>query len=432
MLRISSLLLTAALVGLVVTVAAQGPAPAAGGQGGRGQMAGAALPGGAGKEMVSAVCAACHNLNLVTNSAGYTKQQWHDLVATMVRLPDAQADTVAQYLATHFPPRPGLEPVLVPGPVKVTFKEWLVPTLGQRARDPVQTSDGMIWWVGQFGNVIGRLDPRTGDMKEFKTPAAARPHSITNDSAGNIWYMGNANATVGKLNPATGEITEYKMPDPAARDPHTPIFDRNGTLWFSLQRSNMVGRMNTTTGEIRLVTIPTPRALPYGVDVDSKGTIWVSYNGSYKVASIDPVTMAVKEWPMPDQRTTIRRLAIGPGDIVWWVNSSLGRLGRLNPATGEIKEWPSPSGTDTHPYAIAVVNGKVWYNESRRRPDTLVMFDPATEKFQSWAIPSGVGTGRHFRPTADGRNLLIHQTSTNRIGLVTIERGATATTTSSR
>ena len=65
--------------------------------------------------------------------------------------------------------------------------------------------------------------------------------------------------------------------------------------------------------------------------------------------------------------------------------------------------------------AITVVNDIIWYNESRRRPDALVRFDPKTERFQSWAIPSGVGTLRHMRATADG-NLLIHQTSTNRIG----------------
>ncbi|MGZ8499723.1 MAG: virginiamycin B lyase family protein, partial [Candidatus Binatia bacterium] len=64
-----------------------------------------------------------------------------------------------------------------------------------------------------------------------------------------------------------------------------------------------------------------------------------------------------------------------------------------------------------------VVDGIVWYNESARRPDALVRFDPASEKFQSWAIPSGniyAGMLRHMRPTREG-NLLIHQTSTNRI-----------------
>jgi virginiamycin B lyase len=114
--------------------------------------------------------------------------------------------------------------------------------------------------------------------------------------------------------------------------------------------------------------------------------------------------------------------------MVWFVNSSLGRLGRLNTKTGGIKEWPSPSGADTNPYALTVVNDIIWYNESRRRPDALVRFDPKTEKFQSWALPSGVGTIRHMRPTVDGNNPLIHQTSTNRIGLVTI--GATRTTAS--
>jgi virginiamycin B lyase len=71
-----------------------------------------------------------------------------------------------------------------------------------------------------------------------------------------------------------------------------------------------------------------------------------------------------------------------------------------------------------------VVDGIVWYNESAQRPDTLVRFDPRTEKFQSWPIPSGgiySGILRHMRATRDG-NLLIHQTGTNRIMLVTTKR----------
>ena len=109
------------------------------------------------------------------------------------------------------------------------------------------------------------------------------------------------------------------------------------------------------------------------------------------------------------------------------MNFSLGTLGRLNPRTGE-GENGRRRAARIHSHAITVVNDIIWYNESRRRPDALVRFDPKTERFQSWAIPSGVGTLRHMRATADG-NLLIHQTSTNRIGLVTINR---STTTSSR
>jgi virginiamycin B lyase len=53
------------------------------------------------------------------------------------------------------------------------------------------------------------------------------------------------------------------------------------------------------------------------------------------------------------------------------------------------------------------------------RPDALVRFDPKTERFQSWAIPSGVGIVRNMFVTREG-NLLIHQTSSNRVGLVEI------------
>jgi len=48
-----------------------------------------------------------------------------------------------------------------------------------------------------------------------------------------------------------------------------------------------------------------------------------------------------------------------------------------------VREWDSPSGPKSHPYAIAVIDDVVWYNESGQRPDALVTFDPATETFQS-------------------------------------------------
>lgn len=382
------------------------------------------LPDGPGKEVVTARCGTCHGLNMIAGAAGYPQAAWRDLIATMVALPADQEAQVTQYLATHFPPRPGRAPELVAGDVSVTFREWTVPTLGQRSRDPLQTADGTIWWNGQFISLVGRLNPTTGAMKEFKLDPASRPHSIVDDAAGNIWYLGNGNGTIGKLVPATGEITVFKMPDPAARDPHTGIFDKHGTLFFTLQQSNMVGRLVPSTGDITLITLPTPRALPYGLKQNSQGTIWIAYNGAGKLASMDPVTMEVREHALPDPATRARRLAITSDDTVWFVNSSLGRLGRLNPKTGEVKEWRSPSGARSHPYAIEVIDDIIWYNESGQRPDALVRFDPKTERFQSWAVPSGVGIIRHMRKTPDG-NLAIHQSSTNRVGLAIIGKTVT-------
>ena len=381
------------------------------------------LPEGDGKALVQGMCAACHDLNLIPRSSGYSREGWRELISSMINMSGTPAEeTITKYLATHFPANDQLKPTLVRGEAAITFREWKVPQLGQRARDPVQTPDGMIWYCGQFGNVVGRINPKTGEVWEYTLPDKALPHSVTPDRDGNIWYTGNGNGTVGKLEPKTGKITEYKMPDAAAKDPHTAVFDDKGRMFFTLQVSNMIGRLIPSTGEIKLITSPRRNSRPYGIKVASDGSLWIACNGSNCLLNMDPESMAVREYSLPE-KTTVRRLDIAADGMIWYVNSGLGRLGRLEPKTGQYKEWPSPSGPKSHPYAIAVVDGIVWYNESGQRPDALVRFDPKTERFQSWPIPSGNiygGILRHMRPTQDG-NLLIHQTSTNRIILVTVK-----------
>src|SRR5262245_29953351 len=384
------------------------------------------LPDGVGKDTVQAVCTGCHQTNMITQSSGYTREGWKELTSTMVdfsRIPETQA-AITEYLAAHFPPNNRRQAKLVPGPLEITFKEWVMPTLGQRARDPIQAEDGSIWWAGQFGNLIGRLNPVTGEMKEYPLPAMAKPHTVELDAKGTPWYTGNMNGSVGKIDPKTGQATVYKMPDPNAKDPHTLIFDKKGTAFFTLQNSNMVGRLNPETGDIKLITLPIADSKPYGIKEDAEGAIWFACNGAPCIYKMDPATMALKEYKLPLGGTTVRRLDIAEDGMIWYVNSGRGQLGRLNPKTGQITEWPSPSGPKSHPYAIIVADGVVWYNESGVRPDPMVRFDPATETFQSWPIPSGgiySGILRHGRATREG-NLLIHQSATNRIIQVTPKR----------
>ncbi|HYD88849.1 MAG TPA: hypothetical protein VEA80_15350 [Vitreimonas sp.] len=384
---------------------------------------GAQLAPGAGVDTVRALCTSCHRENVITRSSGYTRAHWDELIATMVELAPEQERAVLDYLAAHYPPSHNPRPArIAEGPLDVSFREWAAPQLGQRARDPVEAPDGVIWYVGQRGNTIGRIDPRTNDIREWPLPAETLPHSVNVDRQGRVWYMGNGNGTIGRFDPASGESTEHRMPDPAARDPHTAEFDANGIMWFTLQQSNMIGRFDPRSGEIRLATIQREGARPYGVRIDAHGNPWVACNGSNCLIRVDPRTLALTEIDLPGEDTHVRRLDIADDGMIWYVNSGRGKLGRYNPQTGEIREWDSPSGPDSHPYAIAVIGGIVWYNESGVRPDPLVRFDPRTETFQSWPIPSGdlhAGIVRHMRATRDG-NLLLHQSSTNRIILATL------------
>ncbi len=374
------------------------------------------LPEGEGKQLVEIACYSCHSSFNIVRSAGYDSvEEWKHVFETMVDLSDVQATTIASYLAEHFPADPSRRPTLVPGDTKINIREWVVPTLGQRSRDPIEAPDGSIWWTGMWASLVGRLDPETGDMQEFRLPLAARPHSIVPDEEGNIWYTGNSNASIGKIDPETGLITEYKT---EARDPHSAAFHPNGNLYFTAQGAGMLGRLDPETGE--LTEVPSePR--PYGIQVASSGTVWVAFNGTNKIGALDPETMDVRYYDIPNEASRVRRLGLDSNGIVWFVNSTQGKIGRLDPATGAIQQWDSPSGPTSHPYALAVIDDKVWYNESGMRPDALVQFAPANETFQSWTIPSGVGIVRNMWVTQDN-NLLIHQSSSNRIGVVEISK----------
>jgi virginiamycin B lyase len=383
------------------------------------QRAPVSLPDGPGRELVEKSCAQCHSLQLIADS-GYTREGWHRTFSTMVALPKPEADLVADYLAANFPQKNRVPALIVPGPVKVTIKEWDVPSLGSRPHDPLGAADGSLWWTGQWANVLGRLDPRTGAMKEFplKTPKSG-PHGLVEDANGNIWYTGNSAAHIGKLDPKTGQVTEYPMPNPAARDPHTPIFDGNGTLWFTVQQGNFVGRLIPATGEVRLAPAPTPRSRPYGIVINSQGVPWYVAFGTNKLGKVDPATLEITEYALPNAESRPRRLTITSDDVVWYADYSRGYLGRFDPKTGKAAEYPSPGGPRSLPYGMAAVKDIVWYSEAGVTPNTLVRFDPQAEKFQTWAIPSGGGVVRHMVARPDG-TLVLACSGVNQIALVEV------------
>ena len=380
------------------------------------------FPDGPGKQTFTQFCGGCHEINRAR--AGYTPEGWRTVVRMMqnFQTPVPQEDwpVLTEYLIKSFPERPRPAAVIVPGPVEASIKEWPVPTPGSRPHDPLATKDGHIWYTGQLSNVMGRLDPKTGEFREFhlKRPQTA-PHGLVEDKDGNIWFTGNNAALIGKLDPKTGAVTEYKMPDPAAKDPHTLIFDHDGILWFTVQQGNFVGRLDPTSGEVKLVTPPTAKSRPYGMAVNSKNVVFLVLFGTNKVASIDK-NMQMKEYPLPDAGARPRRIAISSDDMIWYTDFARGFLGRLDPTTGEVTEWQSPSGPQSQPYGIVFTKGALWYNESFAKPNTIVRFDPKTEKFQSWAIPGGGDIVRNMDVTPDGLPVTANSL-TNEVGLVVVK-----------
>jgi virginiamycin B lyase len=380
-------------------------------------------PEGASKQRFADTCGGCHDINRVR--VGYTPDGWLTVVRMMQNMsapvPAEEWGPMTEYLMKNFPERQRPKAIIIDGPAKVDIKMWDVPTQGSRPHDPLAARDGSIWWSGQLVNKLGRVDPKTGAIKEYTLKSAfTGPHGLVEDKNGKIWFTGNNAGLIGKLDPNTGVVTEYPLPDPKAKDPHSLTFDQSGMLWFTVQQANMMGRLDPASGTIKLLTSPTEKSRPYGIQINAQGVPVLVEFGSNKIATIDPQTLAIKEYPLPDAAARPRRLAIGPDGMVWYADFARGFIGRLDLATGAVKEWQSPSGPKSEPYGMVFTKGAIWYNESGAKPNTIVRFDPATEKFQSWAIPGGGDIVRNMDVTPDG-NPVMANSLTNQVGEVVIK-----------
>jgi virginiamycin B lyase len=62
----------------------------------------------------------------------------------------------------------GAQPAAAPpAGAPVPTREWPVPWKDSRPRDPVADGRGGVWFVGQAGNYVARLDTATGAMRRF-------------------------------------------------------------------------------------------------------------------------------------------------------------------------------------------------------------------------------------------------------------------------
>jgi virginiamycin B lyase len=303
----------------------------------------------------------------------------------------AIAITVTLPLAASAQARPS-------GPAVSEPKTWSTPWDKTRPRDPYADQQGRVWFVGQVGNYVGRLDPRSGEFKRYEIDPGTNPHNLVVDRRGMVWFTGNANGRIVRMDPATGKLTTFMMPDSSVRDPHTMTFDRKGDAWFTAQGAGVVGHLTPADGKIRLWRMASG-SRPYGIWIDSHDQPWFDLFGTNQIGTIDPRTGAFKSYPLPNDRSRPRRIVVTPDDAVWYGDYTRGFLGRLDPLTGKVDEYALPSGLGSLPYAMTLDDrGRIWLAETGVQPNRLVAFDPAKKAFTETVTiaASGPNTIRHM------------------------------------
>ena len=301
---------------------------------------------------------------------------------------------------------PGAHPDLAG---KVT--EWPVPT-PRFARDPAPAPDGSIFIAVMTGNKVARFEPKTKAFREWDMPPGHRPHGVLVDRSGIAWTTGNGNGTIGRLDPASGKIVEYKTPS-GGGGPHTLVITDDGaTIWFTMQRGDKVASLDTKTGAIREYPMP---GGPYGLALDKAGNVWVCRMGDNKMGRLDPRTGQTTELDT-GRGSRPRRVATAPDGMLWVTYYGNGKLAKIDPAGMKIvKEYPLPAG-DAGPYAVTIDGaGLVWANEINT--DTVVRLDPKTEQMRVVQLPSTNVGIRKMITDASGR-LWYMGSHNGRLGMV--------------
>src|SRR5437899_2411702 len=261
------------------------------------------LPEGKGKELVAAHCNSCHPF-YARLGAGYTPGGWVTVMRMManhgVTLPTDQVATITEYLTKNFPEKAKPAGVVIPGPAKVSIKEWPVPTPGSRPHDP-----------------------KTGEIKLLTPPTPkSRPYGMAVNSKGTVFYVAFGTNKVGSVDPKTLEIREYPLPDAASR-PRRVTITSDDLVWYSDFSRGYLGRLDPATGKVSEWPSPSgPKSEPYGISAINNA-IWYSESGTTPntVVRFDPKAQKFQSWAIPGGGNIVRNTSVTRGGDFVLANS---------------------------------------------------------------------------------------------------------------
>ncbi|MFQ5690096.1 MAG: lyase [Gemmatimonadota bacterium] len=88
-------------------------------------------------------------------------------------------------------------------------------------------------WVALFNtNLIARVEPASLELPTYELPEGARPRRLAIASDDGVWYVDYARGYLGRLDPVTGEVREWANPDGPGSRPYGMAIDAADRVWF--------------------------------------------------------------------------------------------------------------------------------------------------------------------------------------------------------
>ena len=274
------------------------------------------LPNERGKQTLFDNCFSCHGFQSRMASVVRDEDGWRDRVQFMREamrssladrqgFSDQQADDVVYYLSHVFGESSTLpkSPTEVPGykdtlvtfsdeALKIVYVDYEMPGPNRFPWTSAGDKDGLRW-TPEYGqaNKIARLNPATGEVKEFPAPniGPALIHSAVPDADGSVWITEAGAKKLGHWDPKTQQITEFQ--DDWRK--HTIRIHPDGSIWSTGGLTRFDPKTGTFT---HIKEVPTA----YGIALDKEGNVWATeMTKTGFLDKIDPNTLKVTKYIPP-------------------------------------------------------------------------------------------------------------------------------------
>ena len=242
---------------------------------------------------------------------------------------------------------------------------------GSRPHGVIPGPDQAAWITDGGQNAIVRVGWPDREVRVFPLPEGT-PYANLNtcafDGGGDLWFTGQS-GIVGRLVPKTGEMRVKEAPK--GRGPYGICTTPSGDVWYCSLAGSFIAKLDLATGESQVVEPPTPKQGARRVWSDSRGRIWVSEWTSGNLSMYDPATKKWGVWKAPGENPRAYAVWVDERDRPWISEWSGNTTCRFDPATERFEVFAMPlPGANVR--QIHGRRGEVWLPESGTEHITVI------------------------------------------------------------
>jgi virginiamycin B lyase len=291
----------------------------------------------------------------------------------------------------------------------VIITEYDLPRPTVEPHDVIVDEHGMVWYT-DFGEMfIGKLDPKSGTLKEYPVPELKPGYpqgllDIEEDKAGDMWMGMMYQGALAKFDRKTEKITTYSLPkqwnDEAAQPNMLGMrYDVDGKIWTDSAGHYDIFRLDVKTGNYEqfepMKQLPdSRRGTIYGIDSDSHNNLYFTDFATDYIGRIDAKTGKVAWFQTPTPNSRPRRLRTDAQDRAFFGEYQGNKIGMLDPETGKISEWALPTPF-SGPYYVTWDKGGNLYTGGMTT-DRLDKVNPKTGEVVEYLMPRDTNMRRVF------------------------------------